>query len=71
MRDVSSARYISLASLLSLSLTLGVVMVELPFYTKQFYPKLTEAELKVNVACPSFSFFNGAGIIFFAFTNQA
>lgn len=69
MRDISSARYIALASVISLFVTLVVVVFETPFYVRDFYPTLSEQESKVTYACPSFSFFNGIGIIFFAFTN--
>lgn len=71
MRDLSSARYISLAALISLTITLVVVMVEMPFYINDYHPTLSEEEKIVMNACPSFSFFNGVGIAFFAFTNHA
>eukprot|EP00347_Sterkiella_histriomuscorum_P011644 403371663 len=70
MRDISSARYIALGSIISLSLTLTVVIFETPFYIKDFHPALSDQERKVIYACPSLSFFNGLGIVFFAFTNQ-
>jgi len=71
MQDLSSARYISLASLIALTLTLLIVVVELPFYVKEYYATLFPKEARIIAACPSFSFFSGAGIVFFAFTNQA
>ena len=70
MKDVSSARYIALCSIISLTLTLGVVMAEMPFYVNNYHPTLTEQEKIVIYACPSLSFFNGIGIVFFAFTNH-
>lgn len=70
MRDISRARYIALASLVSLSITLAVVTIELPFYVKDYHPILSEEERQVVHACPSFNFFNGVGIVFFAFTNH-
>lgn len=69
MRDMSSARYIALASIISLTITLVVVIFETPFYVRDYYPFLAPEERKVIYACPSFSFFNGIGIIFFAYTN--
>jgi hypothetical protein len=74
---LSGARYISLAALISLTFTLLVVIIEMPFY-KKFYeytpavfvnPVLPNDHNKMVWACPSFQFFNGAGITFFAFTN--
>lgn len=69
MRDISSARYISLAALIALSLTLMIVIVEMPMYVNHYHATLTEEESRINYACPSLSFFNGAGICFFAYTN--
>lgn len=71
MKGLSAARYLSLASMISLSLTLLVVIVEMPFYVKRFHPTLTEEQSHIKTICPSFSFFGSAGIVFFAFTNQA
>ena len=71
MRNLSAVRYLSLASLISLSLTLAVVVIEMPFYVKRYHPTLTEDESRIRTVCPSFSFFGSAGIVFFAFTNQA
>jgi hypothetical protein len=73
-RSLSGARYISLAALISLTFTLLVVIIEMPFY-KKFYafentdPIIAADHNKMVWACPSFQFFNGAGITFFAFTN--
>lgn len=44
-------------------------MIEMPFYAINYYPILSEEERTVVSSCPSFSFFNGVGIAFFAYTN--
>jgi hypothetical protein len=69
MRSLSAARYLSLASLISLSITLLVVVIEMPFYVKRYHPSLTEDEREIQAFCPSMAFFNSVGIAFFAFTN--
>ncbi|CDW75595.1 sodium-coupled neutral amino acid transporter 1 isoform 1 [Stylonychia lemnae] len=69
-RDVSKLRYFALGSIIALTVTLLVVMFEMPFYVRQYHDTLSEEERKVVHSCPSFNFFNSAGIIFFAFTNH-
>jgi amino acid transporter len=66
---MSGIRYISLASFICLMLTLIIIVFEMPFYWKDYRPTLTPPLNNVVWDCSSFNFFNGAGIVFFAFTN--
>lgn len=69
MRNLSSIRYLSLGALVALSITLLVVIIEMPFYVRDYHPSLPDEEKNINAVCASFSFFNGVGITFFAYTN--
>lgn len=57
-------------SLCALGITLLCVIIEMPFYVNEYIPTLAPPLNETRVACMSMSFFNGVGIIFFAFTNQ-
>jgi amino acid permease len=68
-KEMSSFRYFSLVSLLALGFTLLCVIIEMPFYVNEYHPTLAPEFREYKVACVNMNFFNGVGIIFFAFTN--
>jgi len=67
-RDMSSFKNLAILSVSSLCFTILLVLVELPFYETLYLPNFDC--LHVTNACYSAQFFNGAGIVLFAFTNQ-
>jgi len=69
-KNFSGLRYIAIASLFSLFFCLVVLVLELPFYIHYYIPK-QGPRLSIVYANWSFEIFNAAGIVFFAFTNQA
>lgn len=69
-RDMSSFKNLAILSLSCLIFTILVVLIELPFYETLYQPQFSSSCLKQTYTCYSFQFFNGAGIILFAFTNQ-
>jgi amino acid permease len=69
-RDMGSFKNLAILSLSCLILTILVVLIELPFYETLYQKNYSSDCLKVTNTCYSAQFFNGAGIILFAFTNQ-
>ena len=67
-REMSSFKNLAVLSVLALSFTIFLVCVELPFFFTE-YKKEYDC-LHQLPACYSAQFFNGAGIVLFAFTNQ-
>jgi len=66
VRSFGGLRYFSIVSLVSLFFSLIVLLVELPFYIKYYWPTI---EARVVLANWDLNIFNGAGVVFFAFTN--
>ena len=54
IKSFSKANYLSLASLVSLTLCLVIVIVEMPLYVVNYYPILNEEESKINSVNTSF-----------------
>lgn len=69
-RDMGAFKNLSMVSLSCLVLTILTVLIEYPFYQIYYENKYPSGCLQVTDACFSAQFFNGAGIILFAFTNQ-
>lgn len=68
-RDMASFKNLAIVSLSCLVFTIIVVMFEMPFYIQDYKPNF-DGCLQTTNFCFSAQFFNGAGIILFAFTNQ-
>ena len=66
---MSSFKNLAILSLSCLIITILVVVIELPFYDTLYQSNYGDC-LQVTNVCYSAQFFNGAGIILFAFTNQ-
>lgn len=69
-RDMGSFKNLAIVSLSCLILTILVVVIELPFYDTLYQSNYSSDCLQVTNVCYSAQFFNGAGIILFAYTNQ-
>ena len=67
---MSSFKNLSMLSLACLIFTILVVVIEYPFYSLYYKDRFEDSCLQVTTTCYSAQFFNGAGIILFAFTNQ-
>ena len=65
MRDMSSLRYAGVASVVALTYTMIVLIVECPFYYKEY-----ESTSIVHVVKLDINFLSGLSITFFAFTCQ-
>lgn len=76
IRTLNGVRYFSLLSLSCLTITVIVVTAELYFYVNEFWAvckyedhdKVTR-KCEIRLARWTPEIFNGAGIVFFAFTN--
>ena len=68
-RDMASFKNLAILALSCLIFTILVVVVELPFYETFYEKNYAPGCLKINYVCYSAQFFNGTGIILFAFTN--
>lgn len=66
---MSSFKNLAILSVACLTFTIVLVVIELPFYETLYIPDYGDC-LKVTNACYSAQFFNGGGIVLFAFTNQ-
>lgn len=69
-REMGSLKNLSVVSVLCLTFTIIVVVIELPFYLTFYEKNYQPGCLQVNDVCYSAQFFNGGGVILFAFTNQ-
>ena len=68
-KDMASFKNLAILSLSCLIFTILVIVIELPFYETFYEKHYAPGCLKINYVCYSAQFFNGTGIILFAFTN--
>lgn len=68
-RDMGSFKNLAILSLSCLVYTILIVVIELPFYETLYEKQFAPNCLQITNVCYSAQFFNGAGIILFAFTN--
>ena len=65
LRDLSALRYAAVASLLALTYTGIVLLVELPYYNKLYKPKSV-----VKIAVFDWNFLTASAMVFYSFTCQ-